>query len=103
MQVIDIPHQSVVDPDTFEDYKLLSTTLEEHGADGMKGRFDALPIHQSCYKLNDTTNQADNDIIVNYFHSLQHNDPATITKTASPWIHPINANAVHGWTGYTGR
>ena len=89
LQVIDIPHQAVVDPDTFEDCKLLSMILEEHGAESMKGRFDALPIHQTCYKFNDTTSQADNDTIINYFQqSLQDNDPATITKTASPWIHP---------------
>ena len=89
MQVIDIPHQAVVDPDTFEDCKLLSMILEEHGAESMKGRFNALPIHQTCYKFNDTTSQADNDTIINYFQqSLQDNDPATITKTASPWIHP---------------
>jgi hypothetical protein len=46
----------------------------------MQGRsfVDALvPIHQSCYKLKDTTSQA-NARIVNYFQSLQDNDPALL-------------------------
>ena len=38
----------------------------------MKCHFNALPIHQTCYKLNDTN--AANDIM-NYFHSIQDNDP----------------------------
>jgi hypothetical protein len=75
LQVIDIPHQAVVGALVFEDCHLLRTTLDEHGTDFMKGRFNALPIHQSCYKLNDTT--AANDII-NYFHSIQDNDPALL-------------------------
>ena len=75
MQVIDIPHRAEVRPRAFNNCPLLSTTLEEHGTDFMKGRFNALPIHQSCYKLNDTT--AANDII-NYFHSIQDNDPALL-------------------------
>jgi hypothetical protein len=41
----------------------------------MKGRFNALPIHQACYKLNDTTVAND---IKNYFHSIQDNDPALL-------------------------
>jgi hypothetical protein len=74
LQVIDIPHQAVVHPDAFEKSHLLSTTLEEHGTgtDCMKGRFDTLPIHQICYKLNDNTSSVD---IINYIHSLQDNDP----------------------------
>jgi hypothetical protein len=75
LQVIDIPHQAEVHPDAFMNCPLLSTTLEEHGTDCMKGRFNALPIHQSCYKLNNNT--VANDII-NYFHSLQENDPALL-------------------------
>ena len=75
MQVIDIPRQAEVDPDAFDNCPLLSTTLEEHGTDCMKGRFDALPIHQTCYKLNNTTSSVD---IINYFHSLQDNDPALL-------------------------
>jgi hypothetical protein len=61
--------------DTFEDCKLLRTTLEEHGAGSMKGRFDALPIHQICYKLITDTSSVD---IINYFHSLQDNDPTLL-------------------------
>ena len=75
LQVIDIPRQAAVNPNTFYDCKLLSTTLEEHGTDRIKDRFDALPIHQTCYKLNNNT--AANDII-NYFHSIQDNDPALL-------------------------
>jgi hypothetical protein len=75
LQVIDIPHQAEVYPHNFKNCPLLSTTLEEHGADCIKGRFDELPIHQTCYKFNDTT--AANDII-NYFHSIQDNDPALL-------------------------
>jgi hypothetical protein len=44
----------------------------------MKGRFDELPIHQSCYNLNNNTSSA-NDIIINdYFHAQQDNDPALL-------------------------
>ena len=75
LQVIDIPRQAVVDPDVFNNCKLLSTTLEEHGADCIKGRFDELPIHQTCYKFNDTTAT---NAIINYFQSLQDNDPALL-------------------------
>jgi hypothetical protein len=75
LQIIDIPHQAEVDPRAFDTCPLLRTTLEEHGADSIKGRFDALPIHQACYKPNDTI--ATNDMI-NYFHSLQDNDPALL-------------------------
>ena len=93
LQVIDIPHQAEVDPTAFNNCHLLSTTLEEHGADSIKGRFDALPIHQTCYKLNDTT--AKNDIIINdYFHSLQDNDPALLQVDIigmTP-LHILNAN-----------
>jgi hypothetical protein len=35
-------------------------------------------IHQTCYKLNNDSSQVENDIIVNYFHSLQDNDPALL-------------------------
>jgi hypothetical protein len=72
LQVIDIPHQAVVDPAAFDDCPLLRTTLEEHGADCMKDRFDELPIHQICYKFNNNTSSVD---IINTFQSLQHNDP----------------------------
>ena len=75
LQVIDIPHQAEVHPDAFMNCPLLSTTLEEHGTDSMKGRFDTLPIHQTCYKLNDTTTT---NAIINYIHSLQDNDPALL-------------------------
>ena len=75
LQVIDIPRQAEVDPHAFEDCHLLNRILEEHGTDSMKGRFDALPIHQTCYKPNDTI--ATNDMI-NYFHSLQDNEPALL-------------------------
>jgi hypothetical protein len=44
----------------------------------VEGRFDELPIHQTCYKFNYNTSQAENDVIINYFHSLQDNDPALI-------------------------
>jgi hypothetical protein len=43
----------------------------------MKGRFDALSVHQMCYKLNKDTNSADAGII-NYFQSLQDNGPALL-------------------------
>ena len=72
LQVIDIPHQAEGHPDAFNDCKLLSTILEEHGTDCIKGRFDELSIHQTCYNFKDTT--AINSII-DYFHSLQDNDP----------------------------
>jgi hypothetical protein len=75
LQVIDIPIQAVVHPDAFHSCPLLSTTLDEHGTDCMKGRFDALPIHQTCYKLNNNTISANDDIINDYFNSLQDNDP----------------------------
>jgi hypothetical protein len=75
LQIIDIPRQAEVRPDAFDDCPLLSTTLEEHGADSMKGRFDALPIHQSCYKVNNNTSSVD---IINYFHSIQDNGPALL-------------------------
>ena len=76
LQVINIPHQAEVDPDAFKNCPLLRWTLEEHGTDSMKGRFDTLAIHQTCYKLNNTT--ATNDIINNYLQSLQDNDPALL-------------------------
>jgi hypothetical protein len=41
----------------------------------MKGRFDELPIHQTCYNFNNTTSSVD---IINYFYSLQDNDPALL-------------------------
>ena len=75
LQIIDIPHQAVVDPAAFNHCKLLRTTLKAHGTDCLKGRFDALPIHQACYKFNDTTAT---NAIINYFHSLQDNDPASL-------------------------
>jgi hypothetical protein len=84
LQVIDIPHQAevyyddYVDRYVFDGCKLLSTTLEKHGTDGMKGRFDALPIHQTCYNFNNDTTHADNNSIINYFHSLQDNDTALL-------------------------
>jgi hypothetical protein len=79
LQVIDIPPQAVVHPDAFKHSHLLSRILEEHGTDCMKGRFDALPIHQTCYNFNNNTNHAnDDDSIVNYFLSLQDNDPALL-------------------------
>ena len=69
LQVIDIPRQAEVDPRAFEHCPLLEGTLEEHGTgtstwllpgtsiDCIKSRFDidTLPIHQSCYKLNNDT------------------------------------------------
>jgi hypothetical protein len=70
LHVIDIPRQAEVDPHAFKDCRLLITTLEEHGTDSIKGRFDALPIHQACYKFNNTNSSVD---IINYFHSLQDN------------------------------
>jgi hypothetical protein len=75
LQVIDIPRQAIVNPTAFKNCHLLSTTLEEHGTDCLKGRFDALPIHQPCYKLNNTTSSVD---IINYFCSLQDNDQALL-------------------------
>ena len=57
---------------------LLSTTVGEHGADCMKGRFNALSIHQACYNFNNDTTHADNDSIINYFQSLQDNEPALL-------------------------
>ena len=75
LQVIDFLHQNEVHPHAFDTCPLLRTTLEEHGTDYMKGRVDALPIHQSCYKLNNNANH-DNYNIINYFHSLQDNDPS---------------------------
>jgi hypothetical protein len=77
LQVIDIPLQAVVDPDAFENSHLLSTTLEAHGTNCMKGRFDALPIHQACYNFNNNANHANYNII-NYFYSLQDNDPTLL-------------------------
>ena len=44
----------------------------------MKDRFDALPIHQSCYNFNNDTNKADNDTIIDSFQSLQANGPALL-------------------------
>jgi hypothetical protein len=41
----------------------------------MKGRFDTLSIHQTCYKLNNNTSSVD---IINSFHSLRDNDPALL-------------------------
>ena len=78
MQIIYIPHQAEVDPNAFIICPLLSTTLEEHGADCMNSRFDELPIHQTCYKLNNNTNHTNDDIIIIYFYSLQDNDPALL-------------------------
>jgi hypothetical protein len=81
LQVIDNPHKTEVESDAFFDCPLLSTILEEHGtvaSDRMRGRFDELPIHQTCYNLNNNTSQADNDSIINYFQSLQDNDPALL-------------------------
>ena len=75
MQVIGIPHQAEVDPTAFDDCHLLITTLEEHGTDCMNGRFDELPIHLICYNFSNNVSQADNDRIINYFYSLQDNDP----------------------------
>ena len=57
---------------------LLSTTVGEHGADCMKGRFNALSIHQACYNFNNDTTHADNDSIINYIYSLQDNGPALL-------------------------
>ena len=51
LQVIVISQQVRLDRNAFKNCPLLSTILEEHGTDYMKGRFDDLPIHQSCYKL----------------------------------------------------
>ena len=75
LQVIDIPRQAAVRPRAFDTCPLLSTTLEEHSTDCIKGRFDALPIHQSCYKLNDATTT---NAIINYIHSIQDNDPTLL-------------------------
>jgi hypothetical protein len=44
----------------------------------MKGHFDTLPIHQTCYNFNNDTTHADNDSIINYIYSLQDNDPALL-------------------------
>jgi hypothetical protein len=80
LQVIDIPHQAKVGRFAFHSCPLLEEALEllkamweEHGTDGTTGCFDALPIHQTCYKLNVTSHA--NDSIINYIHSLQDNDP----------------------------
>ena len=75
LQVIDIPIQAEVRPRAFNDCPLLSTTLEEHGTDCMKGRYDALPIHQTCYNYNKNTSSVD---IINSYQSLQDNDPALL-------------------------
>ena len=48
LQVIEIPHEAEVHPDAFCNTKLLRTTLKAHGTDCLKGRFDELPIHQTC-------------------------------------------------------
>jgi hypothetical protein len=75
-QIIDIPHQAEVRYHVFNNCHLLSTTLEAHGGpDYMKGHFDELPIHQTCYKFNDTTAI---NAIINHFHSLQDNDPEVL-------------------------
>ena len=55
LQVIDVPHRAVVDPNAFKLCRLLQGTLTENGADCIKGRFDELPIHQLCYKFNNST------------------------------------------------
>jgi hypothetical protein len=73
LQIIDIPRQAEVNPDAFEHCPLLNRALEECGTDCIQGRFDALPIHQTCYNFNNDTTNA-NDAIINYFHSLQDND-----------------------------
>ena len=79
LQVIDIPRQAEVDPHAFEYCQLLQRTLQLHDTDSMKGRFDALAIHHTCYNFNKNTNHANgDDSIVNYFQSLQHNDPALL-------------------------
>ena len=75
LHVIDIPHQAVVHPDAFYNCPLLRTILEEHSTDCIKCRFDALPIHQTCYKFNATTVR---NAIINCFHSLHDNDPALL-------------------------
>ena len=85
LQVIDISHQAevrydhvfgiVVNPTAFKNCHLLSTTLEEHGTDCLKGRLDELPIHQTCYKVNKDTSSVD---IINSLQSLQRNDPALL-------------------------
>ena len=67
LQVIDIPHQAEVHPTAFIGCHLLSTILEDHGPDCIKGRYDALPIHQACYNFNNNTSSVD-IIIINYFH-----------------------------------
>jgi hypothetical protein len=77
LQIIDIPRQAEVHPDAFFSCNLLITILEEHGTDSMKGRFDELPIHQTCYNFNNNANHANYNII-NYFYSLQDNDPALL-------------------------
>ena len=76
--VIDIPHQAEVHPDAFKDWPLLERTFEEFGTDCMNGRFDALQNDQACFNFNNDTTHAENDSIVNYFHSLQDNDPALL-------------------------
>jgi hypothetical protein len=72
LQIIENPHQAEVDSDALKGCPLLSNTLEEHGTDCLKGRFDELPIHQTCCKLNNNTRSIG---IINFFQSLQHNDP----------------------------
>jgi hypothetical protein len=81
LQVIDIPHQAEVDSEAFENCHLLIMTLEEHGKDCMKGRFDALPIHQSYYKLNYNTSQADNDSIMARLIVTASSTTSTFYKT----------------------
>ena len=76
LQVLDIPHQDAeADPYSFKNCPLLQGTLEKHGTDCMEGRFDALPIHQACYKLNGTTAT---NVVINYLRHIQDNDPALL-------------------------
>ena len=95
LQVIDISHQAVsyywVSYNIFNNCHLLSTTLEEYGKDCMKGRFDELPIHQACYKLNEDTSSVD---IINSLQSLQRNDPALLQVDIIGMIplHILSAN-----------
>ena len=95
LQVIDISHQAVSHHwaryNIFKNCHLLSTTLKEYGKDCMKGRFDELPIHQACYKLNKDTSSVD---IINSLQSLQHNDPALLQVDIMGMIplHILSAN-----------
>ena len=78
LQVIDFLDEGEIHSHAFNECPLLRTALEEHGISCMNGRFDELPIHHACYKLNDTIH-ANDDIIINYFYSAQQdNDPALL-------------------------